>query len=148
MANPTRGDRFTIRSNQITYYSDFMTNFNKNPVTGFLAKITNEQAIEQSLQSLLLTQRTERFMQPYVGSKLYALLFEPNDLTTNMAIQQEITTTIQNCEPRVTVVNVQVQNSTNGLQQDDNSIYVTINYTINAIPDKQFSLDLTLSRIR
>lgn len=148
MANPTRGDRFTIRSNQITYYSDFLTNFNKNPVTGFLAKITNEESIEQSLRSLLLTQRTERFMQPYVGSKLYALLFEPNDLTTNMAIQQEITTTIQNCEPRVTVVNVQVQNSTNGLQQDDNSIYVTINYTINAIPDKQFSLDLTLSRIR
>jgi phage baseplate assembly protein W len=148
MANPIRSDRFTVKTNQVTYYSDFMISFAKNPVTGYLAKVTNEAAIEQSLKSLILTQRTERFMQPYVGSKIYALLFEPNDVGTNLALQQEIKTTIQNCEPRVTVLGIIVQNKTDGLQPDDNSLDVTINYSINAIPDQNFSLDLTLNRTR
>lgn len=148
MANPIRGDRFTIKTNQIEYYSDFTTNLDKNPVTGYLAKVTNEDSIEQSLKSLILTKRTERFFQPWIGSKIFALLFEPNDITTNYALQEEIKTTISNCEPRVTVINISVQNYTNGLQPDDNSLLVTITYTINAIPNQTFNLDVILERTR
>jgi phage baseplate assembly protein W len=72
----SQSDRFTIKNNR-EYFSDFMANFDKNPVTGNLARVTNEDAIKQSLRNLVLTNRTERFYQPHIGSKVQSLLFDP-----------------------------------------------------------------------
>jgi phage baseplate assembly protein W len=148
MATPTKADTYTIKTNQIEYYADFMSNFDKNPVTGFLARVTNVDSIMQSLKSLVLTLKGERPFQPWLGSKTFALLFEPNDVTVAYALQQEIASTIKNCEPRVTLQSVVVQNQSNGVQPDDNSIVVTINFSINAIPNESFTLDVILNRIR
>ena len=41
----TRGARFTLESQKREHFSDFLTNFSKNPVTGYLAKAVDQQAI-------------------------------------------------------------------------------------------------------
>lgn len=148
MATPTRADRYNPKSIQPEYYSDLTVNFDKNPLTGFLARVTNEDSIIQSLQALVLTIRSERPFQPWIGSKTNASLFEPNDVTTNFTLQKEIETTIKNCEPRVSLIQVLVQNMTNGQQPDDNSIFVSIFFSINNIPGQTFSVDVILRRDR
>jgi len=139
----TRGDRFTVKTTQIEVYSDFYIDFDLNPITGYLARLTNEDSVKQSLKTLLLTQRGERFYDVACGSRLYALLFEPIDTVTESSIKDEIITTIQNNEPRVSDVAV-----TAAANADNNAYNVTIYYSIINIPTQTFTLNLMLSRTR
>lgn len=138
----TKADRFTINTKQQELYSDFTINFDLNPITGFLAKVTNEDSVKQALKSLLLTKRTERFYDSYAGSRLNSLLFEPMDSVTANAIRSEIQETIQNNEPRVTNVEIDVRPN-----QDQNSYEVYIFFEVINIPDKQLNLTLVLKRV-
>jgi phage baseplate assembly protein W len=138
-----RSDKFTVNTNKVEYYSDFTTNFDKNPVTGFLARNINEEAIKSALRNLVLTQRTERFYNANIGSKLYALLFDPLDDITADLIAQEIRTTIKNDEPRVVLGEVRCTPS-----EDLNAFIVDVIFGIANIPDKEFSLNLVMKRWR
>lgn len=139
----TRSDKFTIETKKLEYYSDFLINFDKNPVTGFMARVTNEEAVKQSIRNLVLTMRTERFYDPNIGSKVSALLFEPIDEITAEAIQREIRQTIDNKEPRASLIEVIVNP-----QYDLNAYFITVVFSIINIPDQTFNLDLILRRIR
>lgn len=138
-----RSDKFTVNTNKVEYYSDFTTNFDKNPVTGFLARNINEEAIKSSLRNLVLTQRTERFYNANIGSKLYGLLFDPLDDITADLIATEIRTTIQNEEPRVILGEVRCVPN-----EDLNAFIVDVIFGIANIPDKDFSLNLVMKRWR
>jgi phage baseplate assembly protein W len=140
-----RADRFTIEEKKIEYYSDFLINLDKNPITGFLGKVTNEESIKQSLKSLILTQRTERPFQPWLGSKIYALLFELNSPLVEYSLKEEIKTTIQNCEPRVHIDDIVI---TSAQAYDTNEINITLYFQIRSIPGKNYTLDVVLNRTR
>jgi len=137
-----RQNKFTIENKKLEYYSDFMMNLEKNPLTGFIARLTNEDSIKQSLKNLILTNRTERPFQPWIGSKIQSLLFEPDDPMTHMILEEEIKTTIDNCEPRVSLEAVNISGG------DDNSYYVRIDFSIVNIPEETFNLDIILRRVR
>jgi phage baseplate assembly protein W len=122
-----------------------MIDLDKNPLTGYVARLTNEDAVAQSIKNLVLTQRTERFQRPWVGSKLYALLFEPNDAITAVTLEQEIRTTIDNCEPRARIESININNPQDF---DTHEMNVTIFYSIVNIPEQTFSLDLIIKRVR
>ena len=134
-----------IEQKKVETYSDFLTDLDMNPLTGYLARVINEESVKQSLKSLLLTQRTERFFQPWIGSKLNGMLFELNGPVLNMNLENEIKMTIENCEPRVAVVKIVISN---GQDFDENNIYVTVVFSINNIPHQTFDFDFTLNRIR
>jgi hypothetical protein len=68
-------------------YSDFFNDIIINPVTGDLAKRTNEEAVRQSIINLILTGRGERPFQPLVGSDIYQLLFETITLETTSLLE-------------------------------------------------------------
>jgi phage baseplate assembly protein W len=137
-----RQNKFTVESKKLEYYSDFMMNLEKNPLTGFIARLTNEDSIKQSLKNLILTNRTERPFQPWLGSKIQSLLFEPDDPMTRMVLEEEIKTTIDNCEPRVLLEAVNISGG------DDNSYYVRIDFSIVNIPEETFNLEIILRRVR
>jgi Phage baseplate assembly protein W len=138
-----RGDRFTITDKQIEYYTDFMNDFELNPITGLLAKVSNEDSIKQSLKNLVLTKRTERFYKSFIGSRIEAMLFDPMDEVTQSAIQDEIRETILNNEPRVKLIEVLALPN-----QDANQYDVTITFQIlNKIADP-VTLNLALKRVR
>ena len=89
-------------------FKDISLSFEPHPITGDLPIIKNENAIRRSVRNLVETIPTERFFQPLLGSDVRASLFEFVDYGTASVIQDQILTTIENFEPRVTNVQVQV----------------------------------------
>ncbi len=136
-------DRFTIENKKVKTYSDFATNFTKNPQTGYLALVENEEAVKQSIRNLILTERTERPYQASIGSKIWSLLFEPIDPVTAMSIDGTIRETLRNHEPRAILHNVEV------LPNEAYHMYIVkIVFGISSIPDENFEVSLLLRRVR
>jgi phage baseplate assembly protein W len=106
-------------------FKDISASFQVNPLTYDLIAIKNETAIARSLRNLVLTYQGERFFNPIFGSKVSRLLFESVDEITASAIQEEITTTINNFEPRVNLLSVDVSPD-----YDNGEFNVTIRYEI------------------
>lgn len=135
-------DRFEVKQKR-EVYSDFLSNLDLNPVTGFLAKVTNEQAVKQSIRNLVLTTKTERFQRSDIGSKIKSLLFDPIDINTEELIRTTIMETIRNNEPRANVLEVVVQ-----ANNELNAYNVSLYFEILNLPYKQFDLQLVLYRVR
>jgi phage baseplate assembly protein W len=106
-------------------FKDISTSFQVNPLTYDLIAIKNETAIARSLRNLVLTYQGERFFNPILGSKVSRLLFESVDEITASAIQEEITTTINNFEPRVNLLSVDISPDYDNLEFN-----VTVRYEI------------------
>lgn len=138
----SRADRFTLTSKQLIVYSDFTDNFDINPVTGLLARVTNEESIKQSLRNLVLTGLGERPYKPLVGSKLRASLFSLSDPTVVNTIQSTLQHTLTQ-EPRASIQRLQVIPNF-----DNNSINIVIAFTSVNIPAQTFTLNLVLNLLR
>ena len=123
-------------------FKDISASFQVNPLTYDLIAIKNETAIARSLRNLVLTYQGERFFNPILGSKVSRLLFESVDEITASAIQEEITTTINNFEPRVNLLSVDVSPD-----YDNGEFNVTVRYEIvgiDALPQQlSFALQPT-----
>jgi phage baseplate assembly protein W len=138
-----RSDKFTIESKKVTQYSDFLNGFDKNPQTGFLAMVSNEESVKQSIRNLILTERTERFYRPHIGSKIMSLLFEPIDIVTEELLKTTITETIKNNEPRAQLVSVSITP-----MHEYNAYVVAVAFSIINIPSETFDLTVILKRVR
>jgi phage baseplate assembly protein W len=138
----SRADLYSPNDIQQTYLSDFTTDFARNPVTGFLAKVNNEQDAKQMLRNLILTNVGERFFQPNVGSKIYNLLFEPADGVVMSMLQDTISQTIRNHLPFINLIGVNITD-----RADYNAYAISIVFSIinNINP---VSLDIVLKRVR
>ena len=122
-----RSEKFLSRK-----FKDLAISFDDNPNTNDFATVTNENAIKQSVRNLILTTFGERPFQPNLGSRVKRLLFEPFDVFLAEDLKAEINNTIERLEPRVRVVNVDVQ-----LSEDENSIDVALEYNIVGQPQTQ-----------
>lgn len=125
-----------------TVYSDFSINMLQNPLSGDLGLVVNENAVRSSLKNLILTNRYERLLDPYIGTNLQALLFETPDSGVTKLIQEYIKQTIANYEPRVNLIDVIC---TPYPQQ--NGYQVVIKYSIAQFPAQQ-TLSIPLTRVR
>jgi phage baseplate assembly protein W len=139
----SRSDKITIENKKTEYYSDFLNDFSKNPLTGYLSRITNEESIKQSIRNIIMTRKGERFFNPSFGSTIYSSLFNPNDLTTVISIRQSVIESINNFEPRAELIDVIVNP-----EFDTNHIPVKIIFSIRNFQNEQFELDLIISRVR
>jgi len=123
-------------------YKDIDLDFLANPITKDVLKKTNEEAIAASISNLLQTSNYERLFNPDLGCNLKKYLFEPvDDITTNN-IREEITRTIVNFEPRVDLLDVQVEPF-----PDENMYNVSIKFFIKNDPDP-ITITLFLERVR
>lgn len=123
-------------------FSDIDINFNKHPVTDDLVRKFDEEAIKQSVRNLVLTQNYERPFHSEIGSQIRGLLFEPVTPMMVPLLKTAISDTINNFEPRVVLLDVQIRFS-----PDNNSIYVTIIFRI-INTERPLTLDLVLKRVR
>lgn len=112
------------RQKQI-YYSDFLADFSTNPHTKDLVKVTNEQAVINSIKKILKTNNFEVPYAAYFGANIYRYLFEPFTPITEMEIKNEIKFAIENFEPRAQLLDVVV----NG-QPDNNALNITLTISI------------------
>jgi phage baseplate assembly protein W len=70
--------------------------------------LTDEDSIKNSIKSILLTDPTERFFNPYFGGGIRASLFENIDSNTAYNIKTQVEIAIENFEPRAKVIAVYV----------------------------------------
>ena len=106
-------------------FKDISMTFQVNPLNYDLIGLKNESAIARSVRNLVFTLPGERFFNENLGSKVSRSLFENMDEISASVIQDEITNTINNYEPRVNLINVVVSPN-----YDENEFNVTINYRI------------------
>jgi phage baseplate assembly protein W len=106
-------------------FKDISMTFQVNPLNYDLIDLKNESAIARSVRNLVFTLPGERFFNENLGSKVSRSLFENMDEISASVIQDEITNTINNYEPRVNLIDVIVSPN-----YDENEFNVTINYRI------------------
>ena len=124
-------------------FKDISLSFDPHPITKDLPVLKNENAIRRSVRNLVQTIPGERFFNPLLGSSVYESLFDLYDFGTSTLIEQEIITTLENFEPRVANVQVQVDP-----RPDQNNFDVTIFFDIvgQELPSQQFSFILEATR--
>lgn len=123
-------------------FVDLDLNFTKHPVSSDVSKKVNENAIIASIRNLLMTRKYERPFHPEISSQIMDLLFEPLTNNTAAALKRTIYYVIQNFEPRVEVLLVDVEDT-----PDYNEVKVLIAFKIvgdTNIVKAQFFLQRTL----
>tara|TARA_B100000282_G_scaffold194229_1_gene141715 strand:+ start:225 stop:626 length:402 start_codon:yes stop_codon:yes gene_type:complete len=124
-------------------FKDISLSFNPHPVTKDLTILKNENAIKKSVRNLVQTIPTERFFNSILGSNVRDSLFDFVDFGTASAIQDQIEITIQNFEPRVENVVVEVEP-----RPDLNEFEVTVIFDIvgQELPTQEFTFILEATR--
>ena len=90
-------------------FSDLDLNFTIHPVKKDINKNLGALAVINSIKNLILTNNYERPFQPEIGSNVRRLLFENLDTLTASTIETEINRTIENYEPRVSIIKTIVE---------------------------------------
>ena len=106
-------------------FKDISLSFKPHPVTGDIPVLKNERAINKSVQNIVETIPGEKYFNPNFGSDVRGMLFELVDFGSSALIEEQILTSINNYEPRVNNVKVQVEP-----RPDTNEFEVTVNYDI------------------
>ena len=124
-------------------FKDISLSFEPHPVTNDLPILKNESAIKRSVRNIVQTIPTEKFFNPLFGSDVYASLFEFIDFGTAATIQSQIEISLDNFEPRIENVEVEVNP-----QPDDNSFEVNVIYDIvgQEFPVQEYSFILESTR--
>jgi phage baseplate assembly protein W len=123
-------------------FSDLDLNFTAHPVTKDIVLRYDENAVKTSLKNLILTSNFERPFHSEIGSPIKRLLFEPATPMLGVIMKRAIVDTVNNFEPRVELLNVDVY-----VSEDNNTISVTIEFKI-VNTERPLSLDLVLERTR
>ena len=128
------------KTNLSRAFKDIAMGFRRNTVTKDTGIVKNENSIKQSIRNLILTQKGERLMQPDIGCDVFSLLFEPLDPMTADAVRDEIINTINQYEPRVSLIDVTVNTV-----EIYNKFDVTVEYRIVGQPIVE-EVDFVLKR--
>ena len=123
-------------------FKDLDLNFNSHPIKKDVSTHINEYAIINSIRNLVSTNFYERPFRPDIGSGVRSLLFENVDPVNAAQLERAIFETIGNYEPRVSVISVKAQPST-----DENSYAVTLQFAIMNNPNP-VTINFFLERIR
>ena len=124
-------------------FKDISLSFEPHPVTNDLPILKNESAIKRSVRNIVQTIPTEKFFNPLFGSDVYDSLFEFIDFGTAATIQSQIEISLDNFEPRIENVEVEVNP-----QPDDNTFEVNVIYDIigQEFPVQEYSFLLESTR--
>jgi phage baseplate assembly protein W len=89
-------------------FKDISMTFQSNPLSNDLIALKNESAIARSVRNIVFTLPGEKFFNENFGSKVSKSLFENVDQISASIINDEIRNSINNYEPRVNLIDVQV----------------------------------------
>ena len=124
-------------------FKDISLSFTPHPVTKDLSILKNENAIKKSVRNLIQTIPTERFFNPVLGSEVRDSLFEFVDFGTASVIEEQILTTLNNFEPRIDNVSVDVFPKPN---LNEFEVTVFFNIVGQQVPAQEFTFILEATR--
>ena len=128
-------------------FKDISLSFKRHPVTNNIGVLKNADAIKRSVRNLVQTIPSERFFNSTLGSDVRDSLFENTpgfiDFGTASIIERQIQTTIENFEPRIDNLEVNVDP-----RPDTNEFEVNVIFDIfgQAFPAQEFSFILKATR--
>lgn len=106
-------------------FKDISMSFQANPLNYDLIALKNETAIARSIRNIVFTMPGEKFFNENFGSRVTRSLFENVDEISASVIKDEITNSINNYEPRVELIAVEINPN-----YDNNAFDATITYKI------------------
>jgi phage baseplate assembly protein W len=124
-------------------FKDISMSFQRNPLTNDLIALKNESAIARSIRNIVFTLPGEKFFNENFGSRISRTLFENLDDISASIIRDEIENSIRNYEPRVELIEVQVNPD-----YDNNSFDAVIIYRIVGIDVPAQQLQFVLQPTR
>ena len=124
-------------------FKDINLSFNAHPVTKDITVLKNENAIKRSVRNIVNTIPRERFFNPELGSDVRSSLFNFVDYGTASVIQKQIQIAIENFEPRVDNLQVNVFP-----RPDSNEFEVNVIFDIigQQFPTQEFTFLLEATR--
>ena len=124
-------------------FKDISLSFDPHPITKDLPVLKNEAAIRRSVRNIVQTIPTEKFFNPLFGSDVRGSLFEFVDFGTASVISDQIQISIENFEPRVDNLQVEVFP-----RPDQNEFEVTVVFDIigQEFPTQEYSFLLEATR--
>ena len=124
-------------------FKDLSMSFKFNPLSGDLITLKNETAIARAVRNIVSTTPGEKLFDPEFGSTVSEILFENLNDITAVSIRDEIRSSLRNYEPRVELIDVNVDPNF-----DENQFDVLIKYRIIGvdIPASQIEFALLPSR--
>ena len=124
-------------------FKDISLSFVPHPVTRDLPILKNENAIRRSVRNIVETIPTEKFFDSDFGSDVYRSLFDFVDYGTASIIEDQIKTSIENFEPRVDNIQIEVDP-----RPDSNEFEVVVAFNIigQEFPTQEYSFLLEATR--
>ena len=114
----------TLISSRLVDYLDVDLAFANKPA-GDLYKKKDAAAVKQAVKNILLTNHYEKPFLPFFGSDLRGMLFELANDDTDAILQNNITRSIEQFEPRAEILELDVV-----VQPDRHDISVTIKFKV------------------
>lgn len=106
-------------------YKDLDLDFIKHPTTSDVVIKEGDEAIKRSIRNLIFTNYYDRPFRSFIGSDVRNTLFENFSMFSEDKLRDAISDTINNFEPRVKLVNVEVSSDI-----DRNGYNVRLDYII------------------
>jgi len=106
-------------------YTDIDLRLTLHPFRKDIVPLKDAEAVKNAVKNLVLTNFFERPFQPNLGANLKALLFEPMDSITEIALRENIEDVILENEPRIRLVKITVKGNI-----DNNNYDIRVKYII------------------
>ena len=124
-------------------FKDISLSFTKHPVTNDIIILRNEDAIKKSVINLVRTRLNERFFNDLIGTSVDNTLFELGNSGISSFLNEEITTLLNNFEPRILLRNVEIETP-----DDTNDLNIKIAYDIARLPFPTQNIEFILQPTR
>ena len=123
-------------------FSDLDLDFMANPITGAISRKLDEEAVKRAVRNLIQLNRYEKPFHPEIDPGVRGLLFEIITPATAVLLQRRIVEVIQQYEPRIELLTVDVID-----EIDQNQYDVTIQFRV-VNRDEGIVVNLSLTRLR
>ena len=120
-------------------FKDINLSFKRHPVTNDVITVSDEDAIKRSVKNIIFTILGEKPFDPNFGSVISQSLFDLNTNLNEIRISDEITSSLNRFEPRITNVV-----TTASVYPDSNELNCTVQYDIVGIPAPTQTVDVLL----
>lgn len=101
--------------------------------TGGIAVSAMHSEIEEAISIIIGTSPGERVMRPTFGCRIHELVFAPNDPSTYGLARRYILEALGMWEPRIEVVDVQIEPSST--ERDMGLLQIVVHYEVRATKD-------------
>lgn len=121
---------------------DLSLYLDKTLTKGDIVPLEDIDAVKNSVRNLILSNNYDRPFQPYLGSNIKALLFEPADMFTIYALTSTIKNMLKYYEPRIDQVTVNAD-----FDEDRNAYNITLGFRV-ITQNKPVDMTVRLVRLR